>query len=77
MGRATKLGSYAERRKIAAGLTAGLTALLDLAAIHQRGSRYHIVRHQLALEHQESLRALANASVSWSPSMSPASRNSS
>ena len=77
MGRATKLGSYAERRKIAAGLTAGLTALLDLAAIHQRGSRYHIVRHHLALEHQESLRALANASVSWSPSMSPASRNSS
>jgi hypothetical protein len=73
MGRATKLGSYAERRKIAAGLT----ALLDLAAIHQRGSRYHIVRHHLALEHQESLRALANASVSWSPSMSPASRNSS
>jgi hypothetical protein len=55
MVRATKLGSYAERRKIAAGLT----ALLDLAAIQQRGSAYQMVRHQLVLEHQESLRALA------------------
>ena len=55
MVRATKLGSYAERRKIAAGLT----ALLDLASIQQRGSWHHLVRHQLVLEHQESLRALA------------------
>jgi hypothetical protein len=55
MVRATKLGSYAERRKIAAGLT----ALLDLATIQQRGSAYQMVRHQLVLEHQESLRALA------------------
>jgi len=55
MVRAARLGSYAERRKIAAGLT----ALLDLAAFQQRGSAYHTVRHQLVLEHQESLRALA------------------
>jgi hypothetical protein len=55
MVRAARLGSYAERRKIAAGLT----ALLDLAAIQQRGSSYHMVRHQLVLEHDESLRALA------------------
>ena len=55
MVRASTLGSYAERRKI----VAGLTALLDLAAIQQRGSAYHLVRHQLVLEHQESLRALA------------------
>jgi hypothetical protein len=26
--------------------------------MQQRGSRYHIVRHQLVLEHQESLRVL-------------------
>jgi hypothetical protein len=55
MVRAARLGSYAERRKIAAGLS----ALLDLAAIQQRGSCYHMVRHQMMLEHQESLRALA------------------
>ena len=55
MVRAARLGSYAERRKIAAGLT----ALLDLAAFQQRGSSYHMVRHQLVLEHQESLHALA------------------
>jgi hypothetical protein len=55
MVRATKLGSYAERLTIAAGLT----ALLDLASIQQRGSWHHMVRHQLVLEHQESLRALA------------------
>jgi len=55
MARASKLGSYVERRKVAAGLT----ALLDLAAFQQRASRYHMLRHQLVLEHQESLRALA------------------
>ena len=55
MVRATKLGSHAERRKIAAGLT----ALLDLAAFQQRGTAYQTVRHQLVLEHQEALRALA------------------
>jgi hypothetical protein len=45
----------AERRQIAAGLN----ALLELAAFRQRQSSYHMVRHQLVLEHQESLRALA------------------
>ena len=53
--RAAQLGSPAERRKIAAGLT----ALLDHAASQRRGSPYLMVRHQLVLEHQESLRALA------------------
>ena len=44
-----------ERRKVAAGLT----ALLDLAALPAAWSPYLMVRHQLVLEHQESLRALA------------------
>ena len=35
------------------------TALVDLAAFQQRQSSYQLVRHQLVLEHQESLRALA------------------
>ena len=47
--RAVRLGSHTERRKLAAGLT----ALVDLAAFQQ------LVRHQLVLEHEESLRALA------------------
>jgi hypothetical protein len=55
MVRAARLGSYAERRQIAAGLT----ALLELAALQQRRSSNHMVRHQLVLEHQESLRTLA------------------
>jgi hypothetical protein len=55
MARAARLGSHVERRKIAAGLT----ALLDLAAFQQRESSYLMVRCQLVLEHQESLRALA------------------
>ena len=55
MVRAARLGTYAERRKIAAGLD----ALLDLAAFQQRRSSNHMVRPQLVLEHQESLRALA------------------
>ena len=55
MVRAARLGSHAERRKIAAGLI----ALLDLAAFQQRDRRVHMVRHELVLEHQESLRALA------------------
>ncbi len=53
--RAAQLGSPAERRKVAAGLT----ALLDLAAFQRRGSPYLTVRHELVIEHQESLRALA------------------
>lgn len=55
MVRAARLSSYTERRKIAAGLT----ALVDHAAFQQRQSSYHMVRHQLVLEHQDSLRALA------------------
>ena len=53
--RAARLGSYTERRAIAAGLT----ALLDLAAFQQRRTSPHVVRHQLVLEHRESLRALS------------------
>jgi hypothetical protein len=53
--RAAQLGSSSERRKVAAGLT----ALLDRAAFQRRGSPYLTVRHELVLEHQESLRALA------------------
>ena len=53
--RAAQLGSPAERRKVAAGLT----ALLDLAAFQRRGSPYLMVRHELVLEHQESLRVLS------------------
>ncbi len=53
--RAAQLGSPAERRKVAAGLS----ALLDLAAFQRRGSPYLTVRHELVIEHQESLRALA------------------
>ena len=55
MARAARLGSYTERRAIAAGLT----ALLDLAAFQQRRTSPHMVRHQLVLEHRESLRALS------------------
>ena len=55
MACAARLCSYAERRAIAAGLT----ALLDLAAFQQRGSSSRMVRHQLVLDHQASLRALA------------------
>jgi hypothetical protein len=55
MIRAARLGSHAERRKIAAGLT----ALLDLAAFQHSTSSCYVVRRQLVLEHQESLRALA------------------
>ena len=55
MTRAVQLGSQSERRKIAAGLT----SLVHLAAFQQRGSPYRMVRHQLVLEHQEALLALA------------------
>jgi hypothetical protein len=44
MVRAARLGSYAERRKIAAGLD----ALLDLAALQQRRSSNHMVRPSLS-----------------------------
>ena len=53
--RAARLSSPAERRKVAAGLI----SLLELAAVHRRRSSYVMVRHELVLEHEEPLRALA------------------
>ena len=53
--RAAQLGSLAERRKVAAGLI----SLLDLAAFQRRRTSHLLVRHELVLEHQEPLRALA------------------
>jgi hypothetical protein len=61
--RAAQLGSVSERRKVAAGLT----ALVDLAAFQRRGSPYLTVRHELVLEHQESLRALAERLGGFEP----------
>jgi hypothetical protein len=55
MVRASRLGSHSERRKVAAGLT----VLLERAASQRHGSPYVTVRHELVLEHQQSLRALA------------------
>jgi hypothetical protein len=53
--RAAQLGTHTERRKVAAGLF----SLLDLAAFQRRRSSHLMVRHELVLEHQEPLRALA------------------
>jgi hypothetical protein len=53
--RAARLGSAAERRKLAAGLI----SLLDLAAFQRRRSSPLMVRHELVLKHQEPLRMLA------------------
>ena len=53
--RAAQLSSPAERPKVAAGLV----SLLELAAFHRRRSSYLMVRHELVLEHEEPLRALA------------------
>jgi len=53
--RAAQLSSPAERRKV----SAGLISLLELAAFHRRRSTYLMVRHELVLEHEEPLRALA------------------
>ena len=63
MLRAGQLGSYAERRKVAAGLT----SLVDLAAFQRRGSPYLTVRHQLVLEQRESLLALAERLAQFEP----------
>ena len=61
--RAAQLGSLAERRKVAAGLI----SLLDHAAFQRRRSSYLMVRHELVLEHQEPLRALAERLAQWEP----------
>ena len=53
--RAAQLASPAERRKV----STGLISLIDLAAFHRRRSSYLMVRHDLVLEHEEPLRALA------------------
>lgn len=53
--RAAQLASPAERRKV----SAGLISLVDLAAFQRRRSSCLTVRQELVLEHQESLRALA------------------
>ena len=55
MIRASRLGSHSERRKVAAGLT----LLLDGAASERHELPFVPVRHELVLEHRESLRALA------------------
>jgi hypothetical protein len=61
--RAAQLGSLAERRKVAAGLT----SLVELAAYQRRGSPYVTVRHQLVLEQRESLLALAERLAQFEP----------
>lgn len=61
--RAAQLGSLAERRKVAAGLT----SLVELAAYQRRGSPYVTVRHQLVLEQRESLLALAERLARFEP----------
>jgi hypothetical protein len=61
--RAAQLGSLAERRKVAAGLI----SLLDLAAFQRRRTSHLMVRHELVLEHQEPLRALAERLGQWEP----------
>jgi len=53
--RAAQLSSPAERRKVAAGLI----SLLELAAFRRHRSSRLMVRHELVLEHEEPLRALA------------------
>jgi hypothetical protein len=53
--RAAQLASPAERRKVADGLT----TLLDLATLQRRRSSCLMVRHELVLEHEESLLALS------------------
>jgi hypothetical protein len=53
--RAAQLASPAERRKV----SAGLVSLVDLAAFQRRRSLCLLVRHELVLEHQESLRVLS------------------
>jgi hypothetical protein len=61
--RAAQLGSLAERRKVAAGLT----SLVELAAYQRRGSPYVTVRHQLVLEQREPLLALAERLAQFEP----------
>ena len=53
--RAAQLASPAERRKVAVGLI----SLLDLAAFQRGRSSCLMVRHEVVLEHQDSLRALS------------------